>query len=525
MIINITYLKKVSLIFFLLVFYIPVFAQENKDYYHLVDSADYYINISSNKALAFLDSIPKPLEENIEGRLADYYTIKKLIYDDYKDYSKMHQSNILALKYAKKEKNYEVAGQACIDLFSDFYFVEKDSSAYKYLGQAKQFYKKANYSHGLLEVQQIYPYAKFLNGDYDACNKLILKDLEAYKNVKDDSYFYMFATYMLTSNYIVLENFGEAYKYFNEFKSLKNDPTTIKYNYLSFEAAIDITMAEEYFYKKEIDSTLFYLNRLTKLKAYMGDDVTKSYYDLFVDFYKNSGNIDKSKTYIDSLMVFEDKMYKNNINSSFQLNDALLKPESELQSKDEKALYLYAEVIGVSLFLILLLVSILYVVYYKKHKEKIATYSNQTGSLSYLKSNNEQLMVKVQGLEGYIKNLKKEVKQISTIESLDKQRIKIKGLYKNLHINSSRLLDKSENHLDLVNDLNVGFFKQIQETYPQLSNSDIIICYYLFIGFKNREIALFLNTSVRAIESKRYRITKKINLVNMPLLQHLKETF
>ena len=76
MIINITNLKKVSLFFFLLVFFIPVFGQENKDYYHLVDSAEFYIDTSSEKALAFLDSIPEPLEKNIKGRLADYYSIK-----------------------------------------------------------------------------------------------------------------------------------------------------------------------------------------------------------------------------------------------------------------------------------------------------------------------------------------------------------------------------------------------------------------------------------------------------------------
>ena len=94
-----------------------------------------------------------------------------------------------------------------------------------------------------------------------------------------------------------------------------------------------------------------------------------------------------------------------------------------------------------------------------------------------------------------------------------------------MHHNSTTLLDKTENHFELVNDLNVDFFKKIQERYPQLNNSEIIICYYLFIGFKNKEISVFLNTTVRAVESKRYRITKKIDLNNMTLLQHLKETF
>lgn len=516
-------LKIIWCCFSLAVCYLSGFSQNKEDYRYLVDSADFYIDTDSKKALSFLDSIPNPIEQNIKGKLADYYAIKSLIHDDYKEYSKMYQCNILALKYAEKEKNYKVAGQASLDLFTNIYFVKKDSSAYKYLVKAKEYFDLSNYPHGVLEVQQMYAYAKFMNRDFNGCNELILKHLSEYRNVKDDAYFFMFATYMLTVNYIFLGNFEEAHNYFKEFKTLKDNPTITEYNYLSFEASIDISLAEQYFNRKQIDSTLYYLKNSTKLKIYMGEDAMKGYYDLYANFYKNSGDIDKSKAYIDSLMTFKDKIYKNTINASFQINESLLKTESELQSRDKKIFY--NEILVTLLFLVLILLSVFYFIFYRKHKEKFTSYNKQNSNLSYLKSNNEQLTVKILGLEGYIRSLKKEVKLISTIEGLDKQREQIKNLYKNLHINSSTLLDKSESHLDLVNDLNVDFFKKIKEFYPQLNNSEVIICYYLFIDFKNKEIAVFLNSSVRAIESKRYRITKKINLEDSTLVQHLKDTF
>ena len=275
-----------------------------------------------------------------------------------------------------------------------------------------------------------------------------------------------------------------------------------------------------------MDSSLFYLENSTKLKPYMGEDTLNDYYSLFAETYKQNGAIDKSRAYIDSLMVIQKNLYESNVKGSFEVNDSLLTAESELVSENEQQNF--NTILSGIIVTILLTLILLSFIYYKKQKHKLETYSHQTNnSLSYLKSNNEQLAVKVHGLEAYIKNLKKEVKQISRTESIDQQKVKIKDLYKNLHITSSTVLDKSENHLDLVNELNIEFFKEIEEKYPELNKSEIIICYYLFMGFTNKEIAVFLNTTIRSVESRRYRISKKMNLTkkDVTLLDYLQDTF
>ena len=501
------------------------YAQSSSNYERFVDSADVYIDYNTKKTIVFLDSIPQPVDDYIKKGLPNYYAIKSLIYDEYNDGIKSYQSGVLALKYALEEENYKIAGEASLELFSSIYYVERDTTAYEYLEKARAYYKLSDYDYGDYEVDLTYAHSKFIDGEHKACNALLLGDLDTYKNVKDNAYFYMFATCMVATNFLKTNDLDSAYVHYNEFKSLKDNPTIVPYNYASFVTIIDLSFTEVYFERKQMDSTFHYLSRLSKNRHFMAEDVEEYYLKLCIDSYRFSGNIEMAESYKDSLAVFEDKMYERIMSTSFQINNDLVKAASELKLESDKKHF--NRVLVIILLLVLACLSFFYMIFYRKQRLKTIDLSKQTSNLSYLKSNNEKLVVKVLGLEDYISNLKTEVKKISTIGEMPAQREEIKELYKTLHLNSSTILDKSENHLDLVNDLNVNFFQKINKMYPQLNNSEIIICYYLYIGFKNKEIAVFLNTSVRAVESKRYRINKKIHVdkEKTTLVEHLKETF
>jgi len=58
------------------------------------------------------------------------------------------------------------------------------------------------------------------------------------------------------------------------------------------------------------------------------------------------------------------------------------------------------------------------------------------------------------------------------------------------------------------------FFKTLKQNYSVLTEDDLVICYYLYLKLTNPEIAKTLNKTVRAIESKRYRIGKKLQIAN-----------
>ncbi len=87
----------------------------------------------------------------------------------------------------------------------------------------------------------------------------------------------------------------------------------------------------------------------------------------------------------------------------------------------------------------------------------------------------------------------------------------ISKLYKEIHLNYSNFIN-SEDHHKLLSSINESFFTEIEKEYPELDTLEVQICYYLFTGFKNKEIAIFTNRSLRAVEGKRYRIVKKLEV-------------
>ena len=122
-----------------------------------------------------------------------------------------------------------------------------------------------------------------------------------------------------------------------------------------------------------------------------------------------------------------------------------------------------------------------FLLFYKKHKKNIREFINKINKTSYLTSNHEKLKVKVIGLEQYILEVKDEVKTIAALKNPQEIRENVKSLYKNIHLKFSTELVNSENHLKLINELNVRFFTDLKVLHPILNDSEIIIFYYLFI--------------------------------------------
>ena len=484
--------------------------RELDEYVRYLDSAETYAYEAPELAERYLDSIDEPIDLNIKGHLACYYQTKGIINGKKKEQAKLNQNYLLALKYAEKEKNYEVAGMANLELFANIYTIKKDTSAFKYLKQAKYYYTLADNKGRLLEVMQMEAYKKMLDKDYEESNKLILSNLNRYKAFKEDGYYYMYALFMLTSNYLHLGELSSAYKYFKVFKTTENDSTISQSIIKSYKTSLFNCMAESQLKLKQLDSTLYYLKKAGKLKQYMNIDDIKVYYQYHIDTYKLQGDLKLSNVYIDSLKQFQNQLLEENLDASFQINETLFQTEKSLKNETQKK-HLNRYLIG--LLLVVLFGFFMFIILrYKKIKQSINEFTQRDSEFSFLKSNHEKLKVKVKGLEDYVAEVKKEMKSISSVDNVLEQRIRIKELYKNLHLNSSTILAKGESHLELINELNVDFFTQISDKYPQLNHSEIIICYYLFTGFKNKEIAIFLNSTVRAVESKRYRINKKLNI-------------
>lgn len=57
-----------------------------------------------------------------------------------------------------------------------------------------------------------------------------------------------------------------------------------------------------------------------------------------------------------------------------------------------------------------------------------------------------------------------------------------------------------------------GFFQRLEETYPDLTHKEKLLCAYIQMNLLTKEIAPLLNISVRGVEISRYRLRKKLGL-------------
>ena len=65
---------------------------------------------------------------------------------------------------------------------------------------------------------------------------------------------------------------------------------------------------------------------------------------------------------------------------------------------------------------------------------------------------------------------------------------------------------------ELFDQAHQDFFKRLKSSYPGLTQSDLKLCAYLKLNLSSKEIAPLLNISFRGVETRRYRIRKRIGL-------------
>ena len=257
----------------------------------------------------------------------------------------------------------------------------------------------------------------------------------------------------------------------------------------------------------------------------MDNSDVKNYFRTYADAYTSIGDLNKANAYIDSLNGFQKVLLEKTIDANYNASKILLNTENDLETESKKKQI--NKMLWILLLVLFLSTITLFVFKYKKLKIAINGFLDKLNDYNYLKKNHEKLKVKVKGFEQFIEESKKDIKRISNIDDAIIQRAEIKNLYRNLHLHSSTLVGNGTDHLNLINDLNVDFFNELSQMHPELNESEIIICYYLFAGFKNKEIAAFLNTSIRSVESRRYRIGKKLKIKDkeLSLVAYLTETF
>ena len=56
------------------------------------------------------------------------------------------------------------------------------------------------------------------------------------------------------------------------------------------------------------------------------------------------------------------------------------------------------------------------------------------------------------------------------------------------------------------------FYQSLKEKYPELNISDINFCALIKMNFEIKQISVYTNSTIRSVESRRFRIMKKMQL-------------
>ncbi len=119
--------------------------------------------------------------------------------------------------------------------------------------------------------------------------------------------------------------------------------------------------------------------------------------------------------------------------------------------------------------------------------------------------------MKLMSRSSLLKDLTKSIEEIRCYK--DSFQMK-KALYKlkshlEYKLDEDHCWETFESHFNLVQS---DFYQRIKSQYTNLSITDLELCAYLRMEMCNKDIANQLNISVRGVETRRYRLKKKLQL-------------
>ena len=130
-----------------------------------------------------------------------------------------------------------------------------------------------------------------------------------------------------------------------------------------------------------------------------------------------------------------------------------------------------------------------------------------------LKNNKESLINLALHFKSYIEYINPlKAKLKDAIEAPEnEQKTKFKNIYAEIQNNNS-LFNNTENLHKQINEIYKDFVDRLEKKYPSLTKSEKRLCTMLYTNMSSKEIAVISNTTIRSVETSRYRLRKKFDL-------------
>ena len=300
-----------------------------------------------------------------------------------------------------------------------------------------------------------------------------------------------------------LEAYNKASSYYGDFAfqkvSLINKKANIYYMLAEYENCLKaveecILLSKEQNLQKQIEIALeLKIKALNKLGL-------SSKIELLVE------DILKNKDYRYSIQISQ---LLSGLESK---NDILLKKR---EIEEEKAKN--SRIVFISIIIILILAfATAYFISRKVYLDKQMIIVNQNekiakSELEHKKRELAAISTNIVQENEQVSNILKDLKYYSSLLKSEKDRNSFSPLIKSIN----RILSekrKEDLYSDQFNAAYPGYLEYLTRTYPDLTTADLKLCTFLRMNLNTKEIAEIMGLSVRSVESRRYRLRKKLNL-------------
>ena len=300
-----------------------------------------------------------------------------------------------------------------------------------------------------------------------------------------------------------LEAYNKASSYYGEFAfqkvSLINKKANVYYMLAEYENCLKaveecILLSKEQNLQKQIEIALeLKIKALNKLGL-------SSKIELLVE------EILKNKDYRYSIQISQ---LLSGLESK---NDILLKKR---EIEEEKAKN--SRIVFISIIIILILAfATAYFISRKVYLDKQMIIVNQNekiakSELEHKKRELAAISTNIVQENEQVSNILKDLKYYSSLLKSEKDRNSFSPLIKSIN----RILSekrKEDLYSDQFNAAYPGYLEYLTRTYPDLTTADLKLCTFLRMNLNTKEIAEIMGLSVRSVESRRYRLRKKLNL-------------
>jgi tetratricopeptide (TPR) repeat protein len=441
----------------------------------------------------------------------DSLTLKYSSEENFKDAVKL---NIAALSGYKINNNTEGIFTSYTNIASQLCSVGQYKDALKYLDKAKTDVKRIKNNALLARFYNEYGRNYCFLGLYEQSNKNFDTAIHAAQKVSDPK------------RKIELLYISYSWKWANfDELNVKDSVYSIKKKTLRLmpnEPLIYVKIAYQYIKeKKHLDSAEYYLNKALPL-TFNNEQKGFTMYvygELFIlrgknekalDYYlksltffqkrKNKGmemdsykrisetymaldDLENSDLYLKKYSALSDKLQEKKKKELNIAVEKIIQEKKEEERKKEKNLYV--------LIFILVIVTLFLFYFIRK------TYLKKQQTKDQLIEKKDELLEKKE-------------------ELLEKKSQETHQLKKKVNASFNTLVQMAKNNdpffLKRFKEVYPEFYKKLISDHPNLKEYDIKFCAYLRLNLTNKEIVQYENVSMRTIETRKYRLKKKLNL-------------